>query len=281
MNRTDRLTAILDLLAERGQIEVEDIVTQLGVSPATARRDLDSLAKQRLLSRTRGGATTGSVSYDLPGRYNRDDNAEAKQQIALAASSLVEPYMVVGLGGGTTSTALAQVLATRDDLNAPSNRPTLTVVTNAINIASQLAVRPNIKIMVTGGILNPRSYELVGPFTDTIMQKVALDIAFIGVNGVDPILGPTINDEGEAQVNSLMAKRALEGYILADSSKIGKRAFATMHGFQMRNLITDEGISGKDLKAFQDRGTKVLVARDGVADHRHASTVPSDEEPAH
>jgi DeoR family transcriptional regulator, aga operon transcriptional repressor len=265
MNRTDRLTAILDLLAERGQIEVEDIVTQLGVSPATARRDLDSLAKQRLLSRTRGGATTGSVSYDLPGRYNRDDNAEAKQQIALAASSLVEPYMVVGLGGGTTSTALAQVLATRDDLNAPSNRPTLTVVTNAINIASQLAVRPNIKIMVTGGILNPRSY----------------DIAFIGVNGVDPILGPTINDEGEAQVNSLMAKRALEGYILADSSKIGKRAFATMHGFQMRNLITDEGISAKDLKAFQDRGTKVLVARDGVADHRHASTVPSDEEPAH
>ncbi|MDP5228293.1 MULTISPECIES: DeoR/GlpR family DNA-binding transcription regulator [Arthrobacter] len=264
MNRTDRLTAILDLLAERGQIEVEDIVTQLGVSPATARRDLDSLAKQRLLSRTRGGATTGAVSYDLPGRYNRDDNAAAKQQIALAASSLVEPYMVVGLGGGTTSTALAQVLATRDDLNAPSNRPTLTVVTNAINIATQLAVRPNIKIMVTGGILNPRSYELVGPFTDTIMQKVALDIAFIGVNGVDPVLGPTINDEGEAQVNSLMAKRALEAYILADSSKVGKRAFATMHGFQMHNLITDSGIPAKDLKAFQDRGTNVLVAPDGT-----------------
>lgn len=51
---------------------------------------------------------------------------------------------------GTTNTALAQLLSTREDLNAPSNRPTLTVVTNAINIASQLAVRPNIKIMVTG-----------------------------------------------------------------------------------------------------------------------------------
>lgn len=59
MTRTDRLTAILDLLAESGHVEVEDIVTRLGVSPATARRDLDSLAKQRLLSRTRGGATTG------------------------------------------------------------------------------------------------------------------------------------------------------------------------------------------------------------------------------
>lgn len=123
----------------------------------------------------------------------------AKQEIALAASALIRPGAVIGLSGGTTNTALAQLLSTREDLNAPSHTPTLTVVTNAINIASQLAVRPNIKIMVTGGILNPpRSYELVGPYTDVIMQKVALDIAFIGVNGVDPDLGPpTITDEAK------------------------------------------------------------------------------------
>ncbi|MGG5172084.1 DeoR/GlpR family DNA-binding transcription regulator [Pseudarthrobacter sp. J1738] len=260
MNRTERLTAILDLLAESGQIEVEDIVTQLAVSPATARRDLDSLAKQRLLQRTRGGATTGSVSYDLPGRYNRDDHAVLKHQIAMAASALIEPGSVIGLSGGTTSTALAQVIATRDDLNAPANRPTLTVVTNAINIAAQLAVRPNIKIMVTGGILNPRSYELVGPYTDTIMQKVALDIAFIGVNGIDPELGPTINDEGEAMVNTEMARRAGSSYVLADSSKIGQRAFATMGGYQLRNLITDSGISADSRAAFEAQGIRVIVA---------------------
>ncbi|WP_426998733.1 DeoR/GlpR family DNA-binding transcription regulator [Pseudarthrobacter sp. N5] len=260
MTRTDRLTAILDLLAESGQVDVEDIVTQLGVSPATARRDLDSLAKQRLLSRTRGGATTGSVAYDLPGRYNRDDHAEAKQQIALAASALISPGAVIGLSGGTTSTALAQVLSTRADLNTHSNRATLTVVTNAINIASQLAVRPNIKIMVTGGILNPRSYELVGPYTDIIMQKVALDIAFIGVNGIDPAFGPTITDEGEASVNALMARRAAVSYVLADSSKVGRRAFATMAGYQFARLITDSGISAKDKAAFEANGTEVTVA---------------------
>ena len=213
MTRTDRLTAILDILAETGQVEVEEIVTQLGVSPATARRDLDSLAKRRLLTRTRGGATTGALAYDLPGRYNRDDHAEAKEQIAQAASALIAPGMVIGLCGGTTSTALAQILATREDLNAPSNQPTLTVVTNAINIASQLAVRPNIKVMVTGGILNPRSYELVGPYTDIIMQKVVLDIAFIGVNGIDPEVGPTNTGEGEASVNALLASRASESYV--------------------------------------------------------------------
>ncbi|HEY8295492.1 MAG TPA: DeoR/GlpR family DNA-binding transcription regulator [Micrococcaceae bacterium] len=260
MNRTERLNAILDLLAEAGQVEVDDIVIRLGVSPATARRDLDSLATERLLSRTRGGATQGSVAYDLPGRYNRDNHAAQKHQIALAASSLIPKGAVVGLCGGTTSTALAQILSTRADLMEASNRPTLTVVTNAINIAAQLAVRPNFKIMVTGGIVNPRSYELVGPYTDIILQKVALDFAFIGVNGIDPAVGPTINDEGEATVNSLMARRASEAYMLADSSKIGRRAFATMEGYQFRQLITDSGVTEEQLKDFEAHGIDVLVA---------------------
>lgn len=260
MNRTERLTAILDLLAQDGQVEVDDIVVRLGVSPATARRDLDSLAAERLLSRTRGGATAGSVAYDLPGRYNRNDHAQAKQQIALAASALIPKGAVIGLCGGTTSTALAQVLSTRADLMEHSNRPTLTVVTNAINIAAQLVVRPNFKIMVTGGIVNPRSYELVGPYTDIILQKVALDFAFIGVNGIEPGVGPTINDEGEASVNSLMARRASEAYMLADSSKIGQRAFATMEGYHFHKLITDSGVTAEQLEMFAENGIDVIVA---------------------
>ncbi|MCY0904613.1 DeoR/GlpR family DNA-binding transcription regulator [Arthrobacter sp. H14-L1] len=260
MNRTERLNAILDLLAGSGQVEVDDIVHRLGVSPATARRDLDSLANERLLTRTRGGAVQGSVAYDLPGRYNRDDNGGQKQQIALAASALVHKGAVIGLCGGTTSTALAQVLSTRADLMEHSVRPTLTVVTNAINIAAQLVVRPNFKIMVTGGIVNPRSYELVGPYTDIILQKVALDFAFIGVNGIDPEVGPTVDDEGEATVNSLMARRASEAYMLADSSKIGKRAFATMEGYHFHKLITDSGITADELAAFQRNKIDVIVA---------------------
>lgn len=260
MKRTERLTAILDLLAAGGQVEVEEIVAKLEVSPATARRDLDSLANERLLTRTRGGATSGSVSYDLPGRYNRDDNALRKQQIAYAASALIPKGAVIGLCGGTTSTALAQVLSTREDLMEHSNRPTLTVVTNAINIAAQLAIRPNFKIMVTGGVVNPRSYELVGPYADAILDRVALDFAFIGVNGLEPGAGPTIHDEGEASVNSKMARRASEAYILADSSKIGQRAFAIMDQIRFSNVITDAAITPAQLQAFKDAGTQVIVA---------------------
>ena len=90
----------------------------------------------------------------------------------------------------------------------PGPQPNLTVVTNAINIAAQLAMRPQIKIVVTGGVVHARSYELVGPYTDVVLESVTLDIAFIGVNGIDPVFGPTMHDEREAAVNSLMARRA-------------------------------------------------------------------------
>lgn len=260
LKRGDRLNAILELLAQSKQLEVEDIVARLHVSPATARRDLDSLASQRLLSRTRGGATIESGAYALPLGQNRDLAAARKRAIAHAASALIPRGSVVGLCGGTTSTALAQVLSTRRDLMEPSNKPTLTVVTNAINIAAQLAVRSNIKIMVTGGIVNARSYELVGPYTDAILQRVALDFAFVGVNGLDPKFGPTVADEGEAAVNAMVAGRAARAYIVADSSKIGVRAFATMTGYVFSHLITDSGISEHQLAAFQEAGTQVVVA---------------------
>ncbi|WP_028281545.1 DeoR/GlpR family DNA-binding transcription regulator [Arthrobacter sp. H5] len=260
MKRGERLNAILDLLSESNQVDVDDIVSKLSVSPATARRDLDSLASQRLLTRTRGGATIESVAYDLPVRYNRDNHAEQKRAIAYAASELIPKGSVIGLCGGTTSTAIASALSMRRDLMEPSNKPTLTVVTNAINIAAQLAVRPNIKIMVTGGIVNPRSYELVGPYTDVILQRVALDFAFIGVNGLDAVVGPTVNDEGEAAVNALVARRASKAYIVADSSKIGERSFATMTGYVFSNLITDSGITPEEVQAFEEHGTRVIVA---------------------
>ncbi|MHA7285523.1 DeoR/GlpR family DNA-binding transcription regulator [Arthrobacter sp. MDT3-44] len=260
MEKTERLNAILDLLAAEGTVLVDDIVTRLAVSPATARRDLDSLAAQRLLTRTRGGATMEAVAYDLPTRYSRDDHTLQKQAIARVASTLVPKGAVVGLCGGTTSTAIAQFLGMRPDLMEPSSKPALTVVTNAINIAAQLVVRPNIRIMVTGGVVNPRSYELVGPYTDVILQRVALDFAFIGVNGLDPDIGPTVSDEGEAEVNTLMARRASETFIVADSSKIGTRAFATMTGYSFTNLITDSGITDEQKAAFEAGGTKVIVA---------------------
>lgn len=261
MNRAERLNAVLDLLAETGQIEVEDIVAKLDVSAVTARRDLDALASQQLLTRTRGGAVGQSVAYDLPIRYKREQHAPEKLRIAQAASALVPRGSVVGLCGGTTSTAVASVLGSRPDLMEPSPHPNLTVVTNAINIAAQLVMRPQIKTVVTGGVVHARSYELVGPYSDVVLERITMDIAFIGVNGIDPVVGPTVHDEGEASVNSLMARRATRAVVVADSSKIGRTAFATLGGPTiLSTLITDDGITAEQRAAFVDRGVEVIVA---------------------
>lgn len=261
MNRAERMNALLDLLAETGRIEVDDIVAKLNVSAATARRDLDSLAAQQLLTRTRGGAIGQSVAYDLPIRYKKEQHAPQKQRIAQAASTLVRRGDVVGLCGGTTSTAVATALGTRADLAELSPHPTLTVVTNAINIAAQLVMRPQIKTVVTGGVVHPRSYELVGPYSDIVLEQITLDVAFVGVNGIDAAFGATVHDEREAAVNTLMARRAGRAVIVADSSKIGRRAFATLgeaHLFD--TLITDDRVTQEQLRAFDDAGLRVIVA---------------------
>jgi DeoR family transcriptional regulator, aga operon transcriptional repressor len=263
MDRAQRLDAIMGMVVAQGQVDVTDVVETLGVSPATARRDLDALAERQLVARTRGGASalTTSVAYDLPLRYKNQQHAPEKVRIARAASALVPRGAVVGLSGGTTSAAVAAELAARPDLSEPSPEPNLTIVTNAVNIAAQLAVRSQIKIVVTGGAIHSRSYELVGPYSDVVLNLIALDVAFISVSGIDPVMGATVNDEREAAVNGLMARRATRAVAIADSSKIGRRAFATVgHPQLLSTLITDQGITDEQRAAFADAGIQVVVA---------------------
>ena len=242
MNRAERLSAVLDLLAEDGQVEVDQIVDRLDVSPATARRDLDALAQQQLLTRTRGGAVAHSVAYDLPIRYKNQQNPDRQGgdrpggERAGAARRRDRPLR------RHDATAIADALMSRADIMEPSPDPSLTVVTNAINIAMQLAMRPQIKTVVTGGVVHARSYELVGAYADAVLGSITLDLAFIGVNGIDPVVGPTSHDEREAAVNALMASRATHAVLVADASKIDKRAFAAIgHRRLFSTIITDAG----------------------------------------
>lgn len=243
MKRATRLSAILDLLAEHGEVSVDELTASFETSPATIRRDLDSLAEQRLLTRTHGGAVAQSVAYELPVRYKSHLRTDEKERIALAAAALVTPGAVVGLSGGTTTTAIAAALAARDDLGD------VTVVTNAVNIAAQLATRPDIKVVVTGGVIHSRSYELVGPFVEQLLAGIQLDIAFIGVNAISAENGASTHDEREAAVNRMMASRARRAVVVADSTKIGRGAFARIGGVELfGTVITDApaGAAGLD-----------------------------------
>ncbi|QKW21066.1 DeoR/GlpR transcriptional regulator [Kitasatospora sp. NA04385] len=262
MSRYERWNALLELLAEHGKLEVEEAADALDVSAATIRRDLDQLARQQMLTRTRGGAVAHSVSYDLPLRYKTARNADAKQRIGALVAGLVEPGEVVGLNGGTTTTEVARALAVRPELTErPEGGRGLTVVTNALNIANELTVRPQVKIVVTGGVARPQSYELIGPLAAQVLGELALDTAVLGVDGFDPGHGATAHHEGEAAVNRLLAQRARRVVVAADSSKLGRRAFARICGLEaVDTLVTDDQVPDAVAAAFADAGLTVLTA---------------------
>jgi DeoR family transcriptional regulator, aga operon transcriptional repressor len=213
------------------------------------------------VTRTRGGVIAGNVSYDLPLRYKTARNAPQKQRIGRAAAALVAAGAAVALNGGTTTSEVARALATRPDLQDGTGAPAVTVVTNAMNIANELAVRQHIKIVVTGGVARTQSYELIGPFATLVLEQLALDWAILGVDALDPVAGATAHHEGEASINYLMATRAARVMVVADASKLGQRAFARVCAAdEIDVIVTDQDAEPALLAAFTERGIRVVTA---------------------
>jgi DeoR family transcriptional regulator, aga operon transcriptional repressor len=261
VSRYRRWNDLLELLATAGQLQVEEAAAALNVYAATIRRDFDELASQQMLTRIRGGAVTQGVNYDLPLRYKSERHPSEKQRIGELAASMVRPGQVVGLNGGTTTTEVARALATRTDPSAGAAAPAFTVVTNALNIATELAVRKHIKIVASGGVARPQSYELTGPLATLVLEQVSLDVAILGVDGIDAVAGATAHHEGEASINQLMGRQAGRVIIVADSSKVGRRAFARICGpAEVDTLVTDSGIADDELNVLKAAGIDVVVA---------------------
>ncbi|WP_067456312.1 DeoR/GlpR family DNA-binding transcription regulator [Actinomadura macra] len=261
MARHERWNALLELLADAGRLTVEEAATRMEVSTATIRRDFDQLAQQQMLTRTRGGAVAQSVSYDLPLRYKSARHASEKQLIAAATAELVRPGSIIGLNGGTTTSEVARVLATRADPPAEGSSPAITIVTNALNIGNELAVRPHVKIVLTGGVPRPQSYQLTGPLAAHIFDHVTLDVAILGVAGVAVEHGATCHNEGEADVNRLMTERADQVVVVADGSKVGRRAFAKIcDTTRIDVLVTDATVPEADVAAFTQADVRVIRA---------------------
>jgi DeoR family transcriptional regulator of aga operon len=248
VRQAERLAAILEELTT-GSVGVSELATMLDVSAATIRRDLELLEKQRLLSRTHGGAVRHGTLYELPLRYKSARRHDEKRRIAKAAASRIVDGVAVGLTGGTTCTEVARELVDRERI---------TVVTNALNIASELAVRPNLKLVVTGGYARLESYELVGPLAERALAGLNLDVAVIGVDGIDAEAGCTTHHEVEAHTNLSMIDRARHVIVVADSSKIGTVVFAQICPIErVHELITDRDADPSTIRALREAGVRV------------------------
>jgi DeoR family transcriptional regulator, aga operon transcriptional repressor len=259
MTQQQRLNELLALVSERGNVTIAEITETLGISAATARRSLTTLAAQRLVTRTHGGAAALGTGYELPLHYKIARQAEAKVAIATVAAGFITPGDAVGLNGGTTTSEVARAIGRSETLERAGGDVGVTIVTNALNIAYELSVRNHVKIVVTGGVARRQSYELVGPLVSSTLANFALDIAILGVDGISPEMGATTFDEGEADVSRQFVRVADRVILVADSTKMLKSKFARICGLdQVDTLVTDAPLPA-ELQAAADAAQVEVV----------------------
>jgi len=254
LRRADRVSAILDRISGQGSVDAGALADEFDVSVATIRRDLQVLEDQRLLSRTHGGAIAADVSYELPVRYRIGQHREEKLAVArLATSRLPHGPLTVGLSGGTTTHAVARLLADRYEL---------AVVTNALNIAAELALRPRLKLVMTGGVSRTQSYELVGPIAERALAGLNIEVAIVGVDGISARAGLTTHDDVEANTNAAMIRQSERVIVVADGSKVGRVCLARICALtDIDELVTDSSADAAALDAISAAGVKVTVAQ--------------------
>lgn len=245
MLAAERHAAILDRLNRHAAVRVSGLASALGVSEMTVRRDIDTLEARGSLVRVHGGAVRpGSLSSVEAGfDANRMRGSEAKRQIAEAAISLLVPGMTVSITGGTTTFALAPLLA---------RVPGLTVITNSLPLADELhrlrdAATPGDaapEVLLSGGQLTP-SKALVGPLATGTIAGLRTDVCFMGAHGVDAAAGITTPNLAEADTNRAFAQACGRLVILADATKIGVVSLARVAALDSAAaLITDRQPDG-------------------------------------
>ncbi|WP_432519037.1 DeoR/GlpR family DNA-binding transcription regulator [Kineococcus sp. SYSU DK006] len=250
MRKAERLSAILDRVSDGGSVDVIELAAALGVSGATVRRDLQTLSTNGLLVRTHGGAVANQVGDELPVRVKATRRHGDKRRIGAAAAALIHDGAIVGMTGGSTALELARAL---------NERRGITVVTNALDIAVELAGRNGIRLVVIGGIVR-HSLELVGPAAESMLSNYHLDMAFIGVDGLSIEDGCTTYDEMEAQTDLAFLRRSRRSIVIADSSKIGRVTFARISALsEVDDLVTDRGATPEDLEAVRSAGVHVVT----------------------
>lgn len=243
---------ILQQLQSQHHVEVFDLSKTLAVSTVTIRKDLQLLEDKGLLFRSHGGATLESPYFkDQTDSEQEPPFAAEKAAIGAAGAQLVQPQESVIIASGTTMVALAKAL--------PAHLP-LTVITSALPVGLELLQHPEIEVLQLGGYLRHRSSSVTGPYAEQVLTQLACSKLFLGVDGIDLDFGLTTTTIGEAHLNQHMMRAAQQTIVLADSSKLGKRAFSRICGLnQIHRLITDHGISTQDAKRLEEQGIALTV----------------------
>lgn len=257
MGRTE---FIMQELLRNGRVGVDSLSEQLEVDSSTIRRDLRRLEQQRLLRRVHGGAVPldtlayTAYAYDLTFQENQRRQVEEKARIAAAAARLIQPEDTIAISPGTTTTHLARTIRHLQVQN-------VTVVTNAVNVAMELAGLRSINLIVTGGMVLPDVFAMVGPLAEQSLNDLYVDKAFLGVTGLSVENGLTSPNQLEALTYRTTLQRAQRVIVLADHTKLERVAlYRIARVTSVHTLITDSGAPVEIIRSLQEMGIEVQIA---------------------
>lgn len=212
----ERHTRIRDLLLASGQVSVERIVTELGVSRETIRRDLVELAERGEIRRVHGGAVLTGDEPPIDVRHAT--RVREKRAIAKKVASMVESGQTIFMDAGSTMNLVAEALATRSGL---------TIITNAVDVAARFASRPGNDVHLLGGRFDAQIGCTNGAATITEIGRYQPHLAILSPVGMDAKAGASSFELEEAEVARAMCANSRRIVIAADHSKIGVRSRVT------------------------------------------------------
>jgi DeoR family transcriptional regulator, fructose operon transcriptional repressor len=249
---TERRQRIVNEIMRRHTVTIAELARQFGVSEMTIRRDLRSLEQSGLVESVYGGAKTPTLSpFELSFANREQAEVEAKRAIGFVASQLVCDGDVVALDGSTTTLQLARNL---------HRHGSITVFTNGIKVATELAHRPGIRTILSGGELY-HSVSLVGLFARSIFEKIRVDKLFLSVTGISEDLGLSGPSDVDADVKAAMIAAADKVILLADHTKFGRRSYVQVAPLDaVHTIVTDDGTTDEYVQLLQQRGIELVIA---------------------
>ncbi len=254
--RQDRIARIVE---EHRRARVADLATRFDVSAVTIRKDLETLDASQRLVRTHGGAIaidrgrpdlTPELAFDLRERLQMDE----KQRIGAAAASLVRDGESIVMDASTTALSVARQLKIRGGWSQ------LTVVTNGLRLAAELAGHPGIIVLMLGGRVRWEALSVVGQLGDGLFSRINVQKAFLGAAGFTLESGLADATDEEAQIKRAMVGSAREVIAIVDHTKWERAAFATFcHTDQISTVLTDRRAPSAMVGALTDRGIDVRI----------------------
>jgi DeoR/GlpR family transcriptional regulator of sugar metabolism len=253
--KEERLNKILQVIQKDGYAMVGDLARIFGVSEITIRRDLNELDEKGFINRAHGGAIIStSTALEAPIIHRLLQEKECKEAIARTAAAMISDGESIFIGSGSTAAYVARYLHNKH----------LTVVTNALNVSTDLATAEGITVVVLGGMMRHEELSLIGHIAEQSLNEVTIDKVIIGIPAIDLVAGLTNDYLPEVITDRTILNRAREVILVADHTKCGIVASAFVAPLnRVTTFITDNLTSPEFLEGVRAQGVKVIVANNG------------------